>query len=268
MRDQATAPGEPLSTGAPRPSWHHSEAVMGTIVTFDAYGELAGDARSRARALARARAGLQRADALFSTYKPDSPINQLRRGEIDEAALPEPMGSVLERCRELRELSAGWFDPWRVPGGVDPTGYVKGWAAEQALAVLATIAPCVIVNAAGDLVVSAALPGGHPVRAGIVDPANPHQILVIAEVTAALATSGTAERGAHLFDPFAGRAQVKAASASVCGADLGTADALATALAVAGRQGLAIIEQIPGYEALVIEEDGHQLVTSGFPRVA
>lgn len=240
---------------------------MGTIVTIDAYGELADDARGRARALARARAGLQLADALFSTYKPDSPISQLRRGEIDEAALAEPIRCVLERCRELRDLSQGWFDPWSLPGGVDPTGYVKGWAAQQALAVLNTIAPCVIVNAAGDLVVSAALPDGSPVRAGIVDPANRHQILVVAEVTAALATSGTAERGAHLFDPFTGRAQARAASASVCGADLGTADALATALAVAGRQGLAMIEQISGYEGLVIEEEGRQLSTSRFPRV-
>ncbi len=240
---------------------------MGTIVTVDAFGELAGDARSRARTLARARAGLQRADALFSTYKPDSPINQLRRNEIDEAALPEPIGQVLERCRELRELSQGWFDPWRLPGGVDPTGYVKGWAAQEALTLLAVLAPCVIVNAAGDLAVSALLPDGRPVRAGIVDPANRHQILVVAEVTAALATSGTAERGPHLFDPFAGRAEARAASASVCGADLGTADALATALAVAGRAGLSIIEQIPGYEALVVEADGRQLETSGFPRV-
>ena len=40
---------------------------------------------------------------------------------------------MLELCRRARDASDGWFDPWGLPGGVDPTGLVKGWAAERAL---------------------------------------------------------------------------------------------------------------------------------------
>jgi thiamine biosynthesis lipoprotein len=61
---------------------------------------------------------------------------------------------------------------------------------------------------------------------------------------------------------------VRAASASVTGPDLGLADALATALAVAGGPGLAFIEPLEDYEALVIGFDGSKTRTRGFPTAA
>jgi thiamine biosynthesis lipoprotein ApbE len=51
----------------------------------------------------------------------------------------------------------------------------------------------------------------------------------------------------------------------VTGPDLGLADALATAVAVAGQPGLAMIEPLDGYEALVISPDGTKQWTQGFP---
>ncbi len=60
----------------------------------------------------------------------------------------------------------------------------------------------------------------------------------------------------------------RAASASVTGPDLGLADALATALAVAGEQGLALIDALDGYEALVINPDGSKRRTKRFPVAA
>ena len=80
-----------------------------------------------------------------------------------------------------------------------------------------------------------------------------------------IATSGTYERGSHLIDPHSGRAAARAASATVTGPDLGLADALATALAVAGPPGLAAIEPLGGYEALVIGLDGRRQWSDGFP---
>jgi FAD:protein FMN transferase len=55
------------------------------------------------------------------------------------------------------------------------------------------------------------------------------------------------------------------ASASVTGPDLGLADALATALVVAGEPGLALIEPLDGYEALIIKADGGRRWTGRFP---
>ena len=117
---------------------HHRESVMGTVVTIDVYTKDGTIASGVSLGLARARAVLHRADAVFSTWKPHSPMSRLRRGEITCGEAPSEVTEVLERCAVAREVSGGWFDPWAMPGGVDPTGYVKGWAAQCALAELAS----------------------------------------------------------------------------------------------------------------------------------
>ena len=125
---------------------------MGTIVTIDVYtpGEAtAAEIDELRRQLVRATTILQRADEVFSTWQPGSAISRLRAGEITTAEAPAEVADVLSRCATARELSGGWFDPWAMPGGIDPTGLVKGWAAQQALA--AFTAPCIagaMVNAA------------------------------------------------------------------------------------------------------------------------
>ena len=81
----------------------------------------------------RAEARLRWVDDVFSTWKPESPVSRLRRGEIGLGDAPPEVAEVLELCRRAREASDGWFDPWAMPGGVDPTGLVKGWAVERAL---------------------------------------------------------------------------------------------------------------------------------------
>jgi FAD:protein FMN transferase len=242
---------------------------MGTIVSIDVYAP--GDATPAEidevrRQLVRARAILQRADAVFSTWQPGSAISRLRAGEITTAEAPAEVAEVLSRCVAARELSGGWFDPWAMPGGIDPTGLVKGWAAQRALA--AFTAPCIagaMVNAAGDIA-SYGDPGtGEPFRVGIADPAAPRRLAEIVSLTGAIATSGSYERGCHLIDPYSGRPAVRVGSASVTGPDLGLADALATALAVAGEPGLAFIRPIDGYEALIIGLDGCRRQTENFP---
>ena len=35
---------------------------------------------------------------------------------------------------QARDASGGWFDPWAMPGGYDPTGLVKGWAVHNGAA--------------------------------------------------------------------------------------------------------------------------------------
>lgn len=61
---------------------------------------------------------------------------------------------VLDLCENARRASGGWFDPWAMPAGVDPTGLVKGWAVEQALAVLHEAGmEAAMVNGGGDIAV-------------------------------------------------------------------------------------------------------------------
>jgi thiamine biosynthesis lipoprotein len=197
------------------------------------------------RQLAEAVAILHRADETFSTWRPDSPVSRLRRGEITSAQAPPEVAEVLARCAVARDLSGGWCDPW---------------AAFRASGICG-----VLVNAAGDIATAGGPGDGRPFRVGITDPRSPHQLAEIVELTGAIATSGTYERGDHLIDPHSGRPAARAASASVTGPDLGLADALATAAAVAGEPGLALIAELDGYEALIINPDGARRWTERFP---
>jgi thiamine biosynthesis lipoprotein len=240
--------------------------VMGTVVTIDVFPLDEPGGAAVPSAMAAARAVLERADDVFSTWRPDSPVSRLRRGEITAAEAPPEVSAVLTACATARDLSDGWFDPWAMPGGFDPTGYVKGWATQRALAALAGLPSWgALVNAAGDIASIGTQPSGAPFRIGIADPSEPSRLAEIVELTTCIATSGTYERGSHLIDPRTNETTARAASASVLGPDLGLADALATALAVAGPAGLAFIEPLAGYEALVIRYDGGRQWTSHFP---
>lgn len=239
---------------------------MGTVVTFDVYNESGVLPEEFLPYLQGAVAVLHHADKVFSTWKPNSPLSQLRRGEITLGETPPEVAEVLELCMVAKASTNGWFDPWVIPGGVDPTGYVKGWAAQCALAELVN-GPITgaIINAAGDIVSFGGLGPETPFRVGITDPAAPPALACAIELRGAVATSGTYERGEHLVDPFTGQARTRAASASVTGPDLGICDAWATALAVGGTEVLALIEQTNDYEALMIGADGSRQWTPSFP---
>jgi FAD:protein FMN transferase len=243
---------------------------MGTVVTIDVYMQPhATDAQvAHARQQVEVACGvLHRADEVFSTWQADSAIGRLRRGEITAATAPEGVAEVMAACASARELSRGWFDPWAMPGGFDPTGYVKGWAAQRALAVLSSAGGVAgaMVNAAGDIASAGGLPAGASFRVGIADPAATRQLAAIVTLTESIATSGTYERGPHLIDPHSGQPVARVASASVTGPDLGLADALATALAVAGPDGLSFVAAVDGYEGFTIGFDGSRRATRAFP---
>ena len=243
--------------------------VMGTVVTLDVYADAAMPDATVSSLLDQAGEALRAADDVFSTWKPDSPMSKIRRGEITTSMAPPEVAEVLELCSTARSLSKGWFDPWSLPGGVDPTGFVKGWAAQRALAAL--VHPSVtgaVVNAAGDIACFGHHAARERFRFGIVNPFAPGELLCVVQGVGALATSGTYERGLHLIDPHTGSSAAAVASASVSGTDLGLADAFATALAVAGEEGLAMVDAVDGYGAMIVTLDGSVRRTSRFPMEA
>jgi len=243
---------------------HHDELVMGTVVTFDLYDD--DEASSGLEPiLLEAIQVLHEADHVFSTYQADSPISRLRRGDIELEQCPTLIYDVLALCERAKVITHGWFDPWSLPGGVDPTGYVKGWAAQRSLDVLKRSGVRgALVNAAGDTASFGGPYPGAPFRIGIVDPQQTQALACVVESPGAVATSGTYERGGHLIDPHTGRPASRAASATVTGPDLGLADALATALAVGGRELLPLVEGLDGFEGLIIDFDGDFAMTTGF----
>jgi len=201
-------------------------------------------------------------DEDFSTYKDGSFVSRLRRGEISIDACPSEVQEVWGLCAIARDLTDGAFDPWAVAGGFDPSGYVKGWAADRVAQILME-AGCehIQVNAAGDLT----LRGGinekgvvGPWKIGVVNPDNRQEVLRIFEINdGAIATSGTYERGAHIFDPATGTIAIGAKSATVLGPDGGLTDALATALMVSGEDGAIWFSQpeLAEYSAWVIDRN-------------
>jgi FAD:protein FMN transferase len=244
-----------------------TEEVMGTVVSFDIRPGLASR-EGTYLALAEARAGLHRADAVFSTWKPASPINRLRRGELRVGDAPVEVLEVFELCRAARDSSHGWFDPWAMPGGVDPTGLVKGWAARNALRrFVAAGVGAAMVNAGGDVAVAGEPEPGRPWHIGIRDPWDARGVVAVVEATSGVATSGAYERGEHVLDPRTGRPSTPIASATVTGPDLALADALATGLLAAGEPGLDWIGKADGYDGLIVHRDGSMVATSGITLV-
>ncbi len=245
-------------------STRHLIEVMGTVVTIDLFGD--GDPDAAQRAVDRARDVLCDADRVFSTYKASSPVSRLRRGELSLGETPPQVADVLDLCQKAKTLTGGWFDPWSLPGGVDPTGYVKGWAAQGARNELRGLDVAgAIVNAAGDIA-SFGGPGPDQVfRTGIVRPDDPQRLAAVVELRDAIATSGESERGAHLYNPFTQHFAGAVASASVTGPDLGMCDAFATALSVGGHDVMALIHRVEGYEAMTLDASGAMRATPGFP---
>lgn len=245
----------------------HAEPVMGTVVSIAVADDRLGTAAVD-EAVAAACEVLHRAEAVFSTYRADSPMSRMRRGEVTLEEAPPEVAEVLAACAAARELTGGWFDADAMPGGTDPTGLVKGWAAQRAADALVVHGVTdALVNAAGDAVAIGRPCPDRPWRMAVRDPFDPAGLVCVVPLRAgALATSGTYERGAHVLDPATAQAATSGVvSASVLGPDLAVADALATALVAGGEHVVPFLAGVGGYSALLVRAD-HRLVTVGeFP---
>jgi thiamine biosynthesis lipoprotein len=102
--------------------------------------------------------------------------------------------------------------------------------------------------------------GGGAWRVGIADPNSEdvHALRALVEVSddMAVATSGLAARGRHLWDGRSGAAADELASMTVVGPNLTWADAFATAAFVLGASGVDWVSRFDGYRALAITADG------------
>lgn len=280
------------------------EHIMGTAISLAAPDDT--DPGLFTTAAHAAYSYLRRIDEIFSTYKPDSPVNRIRDGRLPLTELPQhPDGDlireVLALCGQLQRESGGAFDAWNVgdPPQFDPSGAVKGWAAENASRILAAEGLTRhALNAGGDVRVRGgtgpppATPSAAagddagtadeaaqstPWRVGVTDPHRPaNTLFVIERAEGAVATSGTAERGLHVYDPRTHLPATALVQVTVTGPDLALADGYATAaLALAGTGSaadayawLTALAQRTGYQSLTVDPDSGVWWTPALRRYA
>ncbi|MGF7238692.1 MAG: FAD:protein FMN transferase [Frankia sp.] len=240
----------------------HVEHCMGTVFTIDIR-----DAGDWADAIANVVGWLHHVDRVFSTYKADSDISRLQRRELRLADADPDLADVLDLCTQVESATGGHFSALRC-GQIDPTGLVKGWAIEAASQRLREYCSANhAVNGGGDIQLAGQAAPDRLWTVGISDPHDRGRIMTtITGRDFAVATSGTAERGAHIADSFTGRPVTHLASATVTGPSLTWVDAYATGAFAMGLDAMAWINTIPAHAVLLVDTDGRQHASTAWPR--
>jgi len=167
-----------------------------------------------------------------------------------------------------------WDEPTRtlfLPESVqlDFGGVAKGWAAQKAACLLMEFGP-VLVDAGGDIAISAPSLDGQPWAIGILDPFQPHiNFETLRLEHGGVATSGTDyhrwQQGGvwnhHLIDPATGLpAESDVLAATIIAADALQAEAAAKAVVIAGSQsGLEWLEADPTLAGVLVLQSGERL---------
>ena len=157
----------------------------------------------------------------------------------------------------------------RQPGmQLDLGGIAKGFAADEAAAVLAARGLArALVAAGGDIVAGDPPPGAEGWRIAVasLDGENAPPSAYLALRDAAVSTSGDTEqflvaggvRHSHIFDPRTGRALSGRRSVTIVAPTATTSDALATAVSVMGPSaGFRLVDATAGASAFIAEERG------------
>ena len=237
--------------------------VFGTAASLAVVGPLPS------AAVEAAFARLNEIEERFSTYRPNSEICQIRDGALARAAAHPETQQILDVCEALYEESGGIFDAWHAgrDGGLEPSGYVKGWAIGVAGAILREHGvENFSLGIGGDITAAGGGPAGIGWSVGVVDPRrNTTLVARVALRNEAIATSGLSERPGHLRDTGTGEAAASPwLSFTVVGPDIARVDALATICFLEGRAGMQRVDQEPGYGALAMDTDGVLTATEGF----
>jgi FAD:protein FMN transferase len=215
------------------------------------------------------------------------PVVQLWRQARRGGRLPDP--EELKKARRNVGYTNIVLDPGaktalvKLPGmKIDFGGIAKGYAADQALAILRSKGiRRALVDAGGDLAVGEAPPGqpGWKILVRNPNPAaldKPEYLLL---QNTGVATSGdtfqylevNGRRYSHIINPANGMGLSDSASTTVIAPDGMTADALATALSVMPvADGLRLVESMKGVSAAIVHRGPAGLQRSlsrGFPKL-
>ncbi|MBN9607183.1 MAG: FAD:protein FMN transferase [Actinomycetales bacterium] len=242
-------------------------ATMGTEVSIEAEGELA-PAR-----VAELRRAFDRVDRTFSLYRTESELSRIAAGALALTDASDDVRSAYDAALSWRTRTRGAFTPHRPDGVLDLSGLVKATAMAEAGVILDRAIRFGELDSwrlgvGGDVLRSAA---GVPARVGIVDPLDLARLLTVLQLgpaRLALATSGSAERGDHIWMRDRGDRAHDAApdfvQVSVAARDIVTADVLATAIVSGGAEALDEICEREDVDVLTVDRSGGMRATPGF----
>ncbi|WP_281408930.1 FAD:protein FMN transferase [Mesorhizobium sp. CU2] len=206
-------------------------------------------------------------DRRFSTYRTDSEISAINRGDIPVRDWSGDMREVMALAEQTRKDTGGYFDVHRPDGSLDPSGIVKGWAIRNA-ADIVRVAGVVdfFIEAGGDIQSSGKNASGQEWSVGIRSPFHQDEIIkVVYPHGHGVATSGTYARGQHIYNPFNACGQISdVVSLTVIASDVLEADRFATAAFAMGREGILFLERTQGLEGYLVDEGRRATPTSGF----
>ena len=220
---------------------NHVFETMGTVVSIQTVGLSRSGGSGDPATLAAVERVFAEYDAEYSRYRTDSPATRIADGRLSLTQASEGHKAMYAAAVAWRNATGGAFDPHRADGSIDLAGIVKAAAIDAAGALLdrAGVTDWCI-NAGGDVLVRGAAEGMQadervPWGVGIAHPDDRRSLLMslaLSGTRRAVATSGTSERGEHVWrsDPEARYRQV-----SVVADDIITADVLATAILAGGE---------------------------------
>jgi thiamine biosynthesis lipoprotein len=198
-------------------------------------------------------------DAMFSPYRPESEVSRINAGTLTVKNASAEVRAVVAACEYWTAETDGYFSAHAAGQRLDPSGYVKGWAVQRAAEMLAAGGSVNhYVNGGGDVSCAGRPEPGRGWRIGISDPHRRSALVDVVEAAGpvAVATSGLAERGAHIVDPHSGAPATGLAAVSVVAGDLIVADVAATAAAAMGiDRAVTWLRSRPELAALLIAPD-------------
>ena len=209
---------------------------------------------------------IEDANQRFSTYIENSELSQINRGEITIEQASEIQKEIWQQARDWKGKTAGFFDAESPEGLIDPSGIVKTWAAQNAANFLhANGYREFTLNAGGDVLLSENLNSPLLSRVGLSNlqsiASENAFINMVIDLTdsklRAVATSGSSERGEHIW-----RKDSSFVQATVIAEDLVTADVWATALIAGGDEAMKILPK--EIVAMAVTNQGEIRTTAGF----
>lgn len=204
-------------------------------------------------------------DARYSTYKPTSEISRINAG-LPPDKWSDEMQEIMRLCELTTKQTHDYFNIIRPDGQLDPSGLVKGWAIQRAAELLKSKGvKNFSIDAGGDIQVCGNGPSGAEWRIGIRNPFDRTEVIKVVSVrNKGVATSGTAIRGQHIYDPQGGKDLTNIVSLTIIGPDIYDADRFATAAFAMGQKGISFIEALKGFEGYMIDKNGIATMTSAF----